>query len=75
MFGASSSSALADTTTEETEAALEAARKVAEALAAGNYVPSPVDGPGPEVYIGLVAGVVPFAIGSWEFGKRIVSLG
>ncbi len=42
------------------------------AAAAGGYVPSPYE-PGWEVWVGFVAGVVPFAIGSWEFGKRIVS--
>ncbi|KXZ46869.1 hypothetical protein GPECTOR_40g603 [Gonium pectorale] len=35
------------------------------------YVPSPVE-PGWEIWIGFVAGVVPFAIGSYEFGKRII---
>lgn len=47
--------------------------KVAEALAAGTYVPSDLGAPGWEIWAGFVAGVVPFAIGSWEFGKRIVS--
>jgi hypothetical protein len=36
------------------------------------YVPSPYE-PGWEVWVGAVAGVIPFAIGSFEFGKRIVS--
>ncbi|KAG2440008.1 hypothetical protein HXX76_004125 [Chlamydomonas incerta] len=35
------------------------------------YVPSPVE-PGWEIWLGFVAGVVPFAIGSYEFGKRIL---
>ena len=35
------------------------------------YVPGPVH-VGPEIYAGALAGVIPFAIGSWEFGKRIV---
>ena len=49
--------------------------QVAEALAAGTYVPSDLGdgGVGLEAWVGFVAGVVPFAIGSWEFGKRIVS--
>ena len=49
--------------------------QVAEALAAGTYIPSDLgDGSvGFEVWVGFVAGVIPFAIGSWEFGKRIVS--
>jgi len=38
----------------------------------GKYVPSPVE-PGWEIYVGFLAGIIPFAIGSWEFGKRIVS--
>lgn len=37
----------------------------------GKYVPGPVS-VGPEIYAGALAGVIPFAIGSWEFGKRIV---
>lgn len=37
----------------------------------GKYVPSPVE-PGWEIYVGFLAGIIPFAIGSWEFGKRIV---
>ena len=41
----------------------------AEAVSA--YVPGPVS-VGPEIYAGALAGVIPFAIGSWEFGKRIV---
>ncbi|GIL97533.1 hypothetical protein Vretimale_3176, partial [Volvox reticuliferus] len=35
------------------------------------YVPSPLE-PGWEVWLGFVAGVVPFAIGAYEFGKRII---
>ncbi|PNW84472.1 hypothetical protein CHLRE_03g145567v5 [Chlamydomonas reinhardtii] len=35
------------------------------------YVPSPVE-PGWEIWLGFIAGVVPFAIGSYEFGKRIL---
>ncbi|KAF5838292.1 hypothetical protein DUNSADRAFT_3088 [Dunaliella salina] len=38
---------------------------------AEKYVPSPVE-PGWEVYAGFLAGIIPFAIGSWEFGKRII---
>lgn len=41
----------------------------AEAVSA--YVPGPVS-VGPEIYAGALAGVIPFSIGSWEFGKRIV---
>ncbi|GLI59535.1 hypothetical protein VaNZ11_001429, partial [Volvox africanus] len=35
------------------------------------YVPS-LQEPGWEVWLGFVAGVVPFAIGAYEFGKRII---
>lgn len=41
------------------------------AEAVNAYVPGPVS-VGPEIYAGALAGVIPFAIGSWEFGKRIV---
>jgi hypothetical protein len=36
------------------------------------YVPGPVD-VGWEIWVGFAAGIIPFLIGSWEFGKRIVS--
>jgi hypothetical protein len=35
------------------------------------YTPSPME-PGFEIYVGFVAGVVPFIIASYEFGKRIL---
>lgn len=38
----------------------------------GSYTPSPVDMSW-QIYVGFAAGVIPFAIGAWEFGKRIVS--
>jgi hypothetical protein len=34
---------------------------------------TPSDMQGSQVHAGAVAGVVPFAIGAYEFGKRIVS--
>jgi hypothetical protein len=37
----------------------------------GGYAPSAMS-PGFEVYVGFVAGVVPFIIASYEFGKRIL---
>jgi hypothetical protein len=37
------------------------------------YTPSPMEGPGWEIWAGFVAGVFPFALGAYEFGKRIVS--
>ena len=36
------------------------------------YVPSPIN-VGWEIYVGAVAGVIPFAIGSYQFVARIVS--
>ena len=48
------------------------AEAIATALANGTYTPSPLDGPGIEAWAGFVAGVVPFAIGASEFGKRIL---
>ncbi len=48
-----------------------AAAGVSTVVPAG-YVPSPVE-VGWEVWVGFVAGVVPFVIGAYEFGKRIVS--
>ncbi|GIL58802.1 hypothetical protein Vafri_13793 [Volvox africanus] len=47
-----------------------AAAGVTTVVPAG-YVPSPLE-PGWEVWLGFVAGVVPFAIGAYEFGKRII---
>lgn len=40
--------------------------------AVSKYTPSPYT-PGWEIWFGAVAAAVPFVIGSWEFGKRIVS--
>lgn len=48
------------------------ATAAAAAIAAGTYVPSPHQ-PGWEIWVGAAAGVIPFAIASYEFGKRIVS--
>ncbi|EIE20241.1 hypothetical protein COCSUDRAFT_54440 [Coccomyxa subellipsoidea C-169] len=38
---------------------------------AEKYVPGPVE-VGPEIWVGTIAACVPFVIGSWEFGKRII---
>lgn len=38
----------------------------------GSYTPSPVD-LGWQIWAGFAAGIIPFAIGAYEFGKRIVS--
>lgn len=35
------------------------------------YVPTPYQ-PGWEIWVGFAAGVIPFAIGAVEFGKRII---
>ncbi|KAK9904323.1 hypothetical protein WJX75_009132 [Coccomyxa subellipsoidea] len=35
------------------------------------YVPGPVE-VGPEIWLGTIAACIPFVIGSWEFGKRII---
>lgn len=35
------------------------------------YTPSPME-PGWEIYVGFAAGVIPFVIASYEFGKRIL---
>lgn len=68
----SSQSALA-ASIEDTSAVELAAAGVTSVVPAG-YVPSPLE-PGWEIWLGFVAGVVPFLIGSYEFGKRIVSGG
>ena len=39
---------------------------------AAGFTPGPVE-VGWEIWFGAVVGVVPFAIGAYEFGKRIVS--
>lgn len=49
-----------------------AAAALADAIASGAYTPGPVE-LGWEIWVGFVAGVVPFLIASWEFGKRVVS--
>ena len=41
------------------------------AAATQPYVPSPIN-IGWEVYVGAIAGVIPFAIGSYQFVARIV---
>jgi len=45
-----------------------------KATAAGEpgYTPSPMEIPPWEIWIGFIAGVVPFVVASYEFGKRIV---
>ena len=44
-----------------------------EVLGLPAYVPGPVE-VGWEIWLGAAAGVIPFAIGAYEFGKRIVRL-
>lgn len=36
------------------------------------YVPSPMETPSWEIWVGFVAGVVPFIIATYEFSKRII---
>jgi hypothetical protein len=43
-----------------------------ELIATGAYQPSPYT-PGWEVWFGAAVATIPFVIGAWEFGKRIVS--
>jgi hypothetical protein len=38
----------------------------------GKYVPSPMEVPSWEIWVGFIAGVIPFAIASVEFAKRIL---
>jgi hypothetical protein len=52
-------------------AAAGGAQAAEAAEAAARYTPSPME-PGWEIWAGLVAGVVPFIIASYEFGKRIL---
>lgn len=54
------------------DAAAVAAAAAAAAAASGSYVPGPVE-VGWEIWVGFFAGVIPFVIASWEFGKRVVS--
>lgn len=51
-----------------------AASEVAEQVIAAQpgYTPSPMETPSWEIWAGFVAGVVPFIIASYEFGKRII---
>lgn len=44
------------------------------ATAATPYVPGPVE-VGWQIWAGAIAGIIPFAIGAYEFGKRIVRRG
>jgi hypothetical protein len=62
----STSPAAASAATAATELAASAASVVTTP-----YTPSPME-PGWEIYVGFVAGVVPFIIASYEFGKRII---
>lgn len=53
------------------DSAAAAAAAATAAVAAGKYVPSAME-PGFEEWFGFIAGVFPFIIGSYEFGKRIL---
>jgi hypothetical protein len=52
-------------------AAATAAAELAATATSAPYTPSPME-PGWEIYAGFIAGVVPFIIASYEFGKRIL---
>lgn len=45
---------------------------LADSATSRKYTPVPYT-PGWEIWVGAAAGAIPFFIGSWEFGKRIVS--
>jgi hypothetical protein len=70
-------------TAEAAEAAAAAAGAAADALAATTassiaatsttgYVPSPLQVPEWQIWVGSIAGAFPFVIGAYEFGKRIL---
>ena len=52
--------------------ASEVAEQVVVVGSQSGYIPSPMETPSWEIWVGFVAGVVPFIIASYEFGKRIV---
>ena len=39
---------------------------------ATKYVPSPMEGPTWQVYVGAIVGVIPFIIATYEFSKRVI---
>lgn len=47
------------------------ARAAEGSATASTYVPGPVE-VGWQIWVGFLAGVIPFAIGSWEFVKRLL---
>lgn len=40
--------------------------------ATSKYVPSPMDGPTWQVWVGAIVGVIPFVIATYEFSKRVI---
>jgi hypothetical protein len=60
-----------ETAAEAFDAAAAAAAAAASQYAPGTYVPGPVE-VGWEIWFGAAAGVIPFVIASYEFGKRIL---
>ncbi len=54
-----------------TPAAANAVETVLTASSSG-YTPSPLEIPSWQIWVGFVAGVIPFIIASYEFGKRIL---
>lgn len=39
---------------------------------AAKYVPSPMEGPTWQVWVGAIVGVIPFVIATYEFSKRVI---
>lgn len=55
-----------------TPAAANAVETALTASSSSGYTPSPLEIPSWQIWVGFVAGVVPFIIASYEFGKRIL---
>ena len=53
------------------QSAAAAAAAASGPVDASTYVPGPVD-VGWQVWVGAIVGVIPFIIGAYEFGKRIL---
>lgn len=53
-------------------AAADALATTASSITTTGYVPSPVQVPEWQIWVGSIAGAFPFVIGAYEFGKRIL---
>lgn len=69
--GTAAAAAAAAAGVPEADGAATAAAVAAAAVAVPAYVPGPVE-VGWEIWVGAAAGVIPFGIGAYEFGKRIL---